>query len=110
MEKFTDSKQEKSLKEAAINALRFLGIDDPDAKAVLAKWREEEEREIDQTPEEDRVDAEVHSLLYEAEIYFDAGYKKEALDILKDAADMAMEEKLFDVAEKISLKMQEYGK
>ncbi len=107
MEPFKEQNN-KSLKEAATEAIKFLGIDDPDAKAVMAKWRNEEDKEIKNTPEDDRLDAEIHSLIYEAEIYFDAGYLEKAIESLEEARDTALNEKMFDVVPKIIDKIDEY--
>ena len=107
MEKF-EQKEEKSLKDAAIEALKFLGIDDTDAQAVLNKWRQQEDKEIAETPEEDRVDAEIHSLIYEAEIYFEAGYPEKAIESLNEAQEDALNYKMFDLIPKISDKIDEY--
>ncbi len=108
MEKFKDQKQEKTLKDAATEAIKFLGIDDPDAKAVLQKWKDEEDKEIKLTPIEDQLDAEIHSLIYEAEIYFNAGYPKKAIECLEEAQETALNDKLLDVIPKISDKIEEY--
>lgn len=108
IENFKEIKTEKSLKDAATEAIKFLGIDDPDAKAVLARWKQEEEREIDKTPDEDRLDAQIHSLIYEAEIYFDAGYVDKAIECLDEASEVALESKMYDVVAKVADKRNEY--
>lgn len=108
-EGFKEQKPLKSLKDAATEAIRFLGIDDPDAKVVFDKWKNEEDKEVEKTPEEDRLDAGIHSLMYEAEIYFDAGYIKKAIECLDDASEEALDAKLYDVVVKIHEKRDEYS-
>lgn len=108
MENIEKEKPFKSLKDAATEAIKFLGIDDADAKVVLKKWKDEEDREISLTPIEDRLDAEIHSLIYEAEIYFEAGYLDKAIEYLEEARETALNDKFLDVVPKISDKIEEY--
>ena len=109
-EKFETTKSEKSLLDIAIEAIKFLGIDDPDAQAALANWRRGEDKENATFEGRERIHAEIDSTIYEASIYFEAGFKDKALEVLQEALDTAIAENVFDAQKDIALKMQEYSK
>ncbi len=80
MEGFPNNNEQAKRRERLVKGLREKGPDDLEVKAELQAWYEYQESVRGSEP-----GSEINDMIEQAELFRDAGFREQAIDILNDA-------------------------